>query len=391
MTITAEQFFKTVEGTPDANGLDAPKIIETDIQDAPTDPIPPKDAIPPAEPPAADPNKEPNPATPPVSTFNLDEELVKNTGGAIKTKDELTALLETSRKNQELETRLRTYEQENTSLKTKADADPFANDFTKKLNELYRGGANESQIQAFMTINKVQDIDALKPLDASSLALQVKFGLTPDEAKTYLADKYKIDLEDPTAIMDKNAEIALKIDSTTDREFLKTHKAEVSQVPENQQAKNEQLLQQQYTEQLTKLEPIAKNVVNDILATAFKGISINGKTDESAIRVDLPISEASKASLERAVSDMVASNWNSLTADDKGKEAIQTFARNVLILQNYEAQLVDVASKTELRIRAEYANASPIGRGQAAPPLGTTKQQDRVNNITKALEMAGEI
>jgi hypothetical protein len=393
MTITAEQFYKTVEGTPDANGLDIPKPVEAEqTQQEPIDntPTPAKPVTPPAVP-----NNEPNPAAPAAQPFNLDEELVKITGGAVKSKDDIAALIANANKAQELETRLKTFEQENTTLKTKADADPFANDFTKKLNELYRAGANESQIQAFMTINKVTDIDTLKPIDASALALQVKFGLTPEEAKTYLSEKYKIDLDDPTAVLDKNAEIALKIDSTADREFLKTHKAEVSQVPVNQAAQDEekqqQLLQQQYTEQLTKLQPIAKTVVNDVLENAFKGISINGKTDEGAIRVDLPVSQESKANLEKAVADMVASNWDSLTPDAKGQEAIKTFARNVLILQNYEAQLIDVASKTEMRIRAEYANATPINRGEAAPQLGKTKQQERVDSVTKALQMAGEI
>lgn len=396
MSITAEQFYKTVEGTPDASMFDIPAPAEGAQE--PTEPITElTNATPPAEPatPPADPDKEPNPAAPTAQTFNLDEELVKITGGTVKTKEDLAGILEKARNATELETRLKTYEQENTTLKSKAEADPFANDFTKKLNELYRAGANESQINAFMTINKVSDIDALKPIDACALALQVKHGLTDEEARTYLSDKYKIDLDDPNAVMDKNAEIALKIDSTSDREFLKGHKAEVSQPPVNQAAqeteRQQALMQQQYTEQLTKLAPIAKTVVNDVLENAFKGISINGKTDDGAVRVDLPISDASRASLEKAVSDMVASNWDSLTPDAKGQEAIKTFARNVLILQNYEAQLIDVASKTELRIRAEYANASPINRGQAAPPLGRTKQQERADSITKALSAAGEI
>jgi|SRR5579863_2004004 len=390
MTITAEQFFKTVEGTPDANGLDIP----APVQDPPTDNAAPATIDPPTqEPPAAKPAAPENKVEPPAAApFNFDEELVKITGGAVKSKDDIAALLEASKKLPDLESRLKTFEQENTSLKT---ADPFANDFTKKLNELYRAGANESQINAFMTINKVTDIDALKPMEASALALQVKFGLTSDEAKTYLSDKYKIDLDDPNAVLDKNAEIALKIDSTADRDFLKTHKAEVSQAPVNQAAqdaeKQQQLLQQQYNEQITKLEPVAKNVVADVLANSFKGVSINGKEDETAIRVDLPISEESKATIAKATADMVASNWDALTADEKGQAAIKTFSDNVLILQNYKNWLIDVASKTELRVRAEYTNASPINRGTAAEPLGKTKQQERVDGITKALQAAGEI
>ncbi len=386
MPLTEEQLMRTLDGTDDALTMPAStaKPSTTEQQQPNNENTPPAIAD---IPPPVDPNKEPNTATPAATTFNLDEELVKITGGVVKTKDELAAILDRASKSTELETRIKTYEQENTSLRTKADANPFANDLTQKLDSLYRSGATEPQINAFLAINKV-DIDALKPLEASSLALQVKFGLTPDEAKTYLADKYKIDLEDPNAIMDKNAEIALKIDSTTDRDFLKTHKAEVSQVPESQDAKNEALLQQQYTQQLTKMEPIAKSVVSDLVTNAFKGFSVNGKTDEGAIRMDLPVSDVSKAELEQAVLDMVASNWDRLTPDDKGKEAIRTFANNILILRNHEAQLIDVASKTEMRVRAEYNNATPIHRGNEGAPTGKTKSQVRQEGIMNTLREA---
>lgn len=387
MGITAEQFYNTVANTSEAAFLDIPEKpapepekVTPSAEDNKTEAAPNKEqgaGTPPAQ-----------EATPAATNFNFEEELDKASGGLIKTKDQIAQLLETSRKASELETQINTFRQENTQLKEKAGTNPFANDFTAKLDALYRSNANESQIQAFMAINKV-DIDALSPLQSSSLALQIKHGLTPDEADRYIAKKYEIDLSDPTAVMDKDAEIALKIDSGVDREFLKTHKAEVSAVPADQSVQEAQLRQEEYTQKVTKLEPIGKEVVSDLLTNAFKGVSVNGKQGEGAITVDLPVSEESKTNLIKTVNDMIASNWEGLTPDDKGRQAIQTFAKNVLILQNYEAQLIDVASKTEMRIRAEYTNASPINRGTAAPVAGKTKEQDKADGVQSTLQKAG--
>lgn len=393
MSLTPEQFYKTIEGTPDAQNFDIPPAP---VVEEPTTNTPSAEEVTPSntetnkpeqggEPPKS---PEQQPAAAPV--FNLDEELVKITGGAIKSKDDIAALLETSKKAIELETQLKTYQEENTNLKGKVDVNPFANDFTKKLNDLYASNATDTQIQAFMAINKV-DLDQLTPLQTSSLALQIKHGLTPDEAIVYLNNKYGIDPEEPNATLDKNAEIALKIDSGVDREFLKTHKAEVSQAPVDQSAQQERLIQEQSAQKIQQLTPIANSVISDVLSNSFKGISINGKEGKDAITVDLPISEESRSKLAQQVSEMITNNWDGIPTDEKGKQAIKTFAENVLWLQNKEAMLIDVASKTELRVRAEYNNPSPIDRGNAAEQQGRTKGQERVDSITKALQLAGEI
>ena len=384
--LTAEQVARTFEGTDEA--------IDFKFPEGAPDGQPPVDTTPPADgnnqpantPP---PTTEPAAATPPAANaFNFDEELGKISGGAIKTKDELATLLETSRKAQDLENQLRTYQEENTNLKGKAEANPFANDFTKKLNDLYASNANENQIQAFMAINKV-DVDTLSPMQASALALQVKHGLTPDEANAYLAKKYEIDLNDKDFVMDKNAEIALKIDSSADRDFLKTHKAEVSAVPEDNTAKMQQLQEQQNQQRIQAVLPIAQAVTNETLSSIFKEVSINGKTGVDAIKIELPISEENKPALLEAVNNYVQ-NFN-VPATEEGRKQIAAFVENSAVIQNWKNWAIDIASKTELRVRAEYDNPSSINRGNAAPPGGKTKEQVRTDAVMKTLQDAGEI
>lgn len=374
MPITPEQYEATI------NDLELEEPITTPQENTPNNP--PADAVTPP----ATPNSETQQSSPPAApAFNFDEELVKTTGGAIKSVSEIPALLDNARKAQELETQLRQFQEENNSLKAKADTNPFANDYTKKLNDLYKAGANESQIQAFQTINRVGDIDALSPMDASILALQVRHGITAEEAKAYISEKYNLDPEDPTAQLTKKDEIKLKIESTADKDFLKTHKAEVSAMPENNEAKAQQMYEQQMNQRVQQLEPIAKTVVSEVLTSSFKGVSVNGKEDDSAIRVDLPISQESRDKLAEILGNMTRSQWENWTPDEKGVEAMKTFSSNVLILQNYKNWLIDVASKTEMRVRAQYDNPSSINRGKEAPVSGKTSQQEVIANISEAI------
>lgn len=384
MSLTAEQVARTLEGTDDQVEFNytAPPSTNELIENN----TPPAGDNTPAD---TDTKNEPAQATPAAANaFNLDEELVKITGGSIKTKDDLTALLETSRRTTELETQLRTFQEENTNLKGRAEANPFANDFTKKLNDLYASNANENQIQAFMAINKV-DVDALTPMQASALALQVKHGLTPDEANTYLAEKYRIDLDDKDFVMDKNAEIALKIDSSSDRDFLKTHKAEVSQIPEDNTAKLQELQVQQNQQRIQAVAPIAQSVTKEVIDSIFKEVSINGKIGADAIKTALPISDENKPALIEAVNNYVQ-NFN-VQPTDEGRKQIAAFVENSAVIQNWKNWLIDVASKTELRVRAEYDNPSAINRGNAAPVAGKTKDQVRTDSIMKTLQEAGEL
>jgi hypothetical protein len=311
--------------------------------------------------------------------------LVRITNGEVKTKDDLAVILERAKSATDFENRYKTYEQENADLKSKVEANPFANDYTKKLNDLYRGGASETQIQAFTMLNKVSNLDELSPMEARSLALQVKHGLSPDEANRYLNKEYGVDVSDPNSKLDPDEAIRLKIDSASDKDFLKTHKAEVSTVPVDNSAQQQELLQQQNEQRIQRIQPIAKNVVNDMVSTGFKGISINGKEGNDAIKIDLPMMDSNKSALQDAV-DGYVKNYD-IQPNEQGIKAIQDYAKNVAWIQNGERWLIEAASLREKQVRAEYHNPSSgnIPRGINNPETGKTSQQQKEDNIRKAV------
>lgn len=354
----------------------APVAAPAPVADPTPAPAAPATPAAPVAPP--DPAKPTPPTTDPTNTpaaqsasFDINAELEKISGGAIKSKDEIAAILDKANKLADFESKHQTLEQQNAELKAKVDANPFANDFTKKLNDLYKSGATETQIQAFTKINAVDDLDTLSATDARILALQVKNGLTPDEARIYLNSSYKLNPDEYDEATINAENIRLKVDAQGDREFLKTHKAEVSAPPVDNSAKEQAELQQKTTEHIAKLTPMVNNVLNNV---AFKGLSLNGKEGAANIVADFDVSEESKASLKGLVENFVQSQGMNIPATEEGQKQIEQYAKNLLVIQNYQNWIVNAASQRELQVRAEYNNPTPVNRGQDAPNPGQTSR-----------------
>lgn len=354
-----------------------PSPVETSpVQDSVTTPPVPSPATPPA---TTEPNKPTDTPTTEQPTFNLDAELEKISGGAIKSSTEIGAIIERSNKVADLEGKLTDFEKENNELKAKVNSDPYANDFTKRLNELYKSGANDSQIQAFIGLNKVANLEGLSAIDARILALQIKNGITEEEAKIYLNSTYKLNPDENDEETIKTENIRLKVDANADREFLKAHKAEVSKVPENQEEVQQRELLQQQSDQVNRLTPIAKTVIHGA-KDLFKGVSLNGKEGDQNIKGDFEVSEQSLKGLEPYVENFMKANWQTLTADEKGADAIRGYIKNLLVIQNYETMIINAAAQRELQVRAEYNNPTPINRGPDAPnPAKSSKEEFEQN------------
>ena len=314
---------------------------------------------------------EPNPNEAPQ--FNVADELSKLSGGKIKSPEDLTSILSQVEKNSELDARIKQYEAENADLKTKATTSPFANPLVAKMNELYAGGASSEQIDAFVKINKVESIDALQPLEKMSLALQIREGLTKEQAEAYVSGSYNltpIDPENAADVAEANREaIRLQIDSKKEAEFLKTHKVEVSKVPTDDNSANEQRIQQQTEQHVAALKPIAKNIIDSI---SFKDVVINGKDGEAAIKIDLPISPESKQFMESKVMDVIAQSGLNIPNTEEGIKHITSIAENILVLQNYKNWIAESVNTRETQVRAEYVNPSVINRGPDTANDGKT-------------------
>lgn len=357
------------------NGTDTPPV---------TDPITP---VVPAVPAATDapaasteePVKTEQPAAtdPAAPVFNLDEELQKLTGGEIKSKDDLVQILGKSKGLGELEAKLKTFEDENLDLKAKVSVDPFANDMARKLNALYQANAPQNTIDAFIRINRVESIDDLSPLEAKKLELQIKEGLSAEEAEDYIKGTYKLEQDDPEddseLVKMKHDALRLKVDSNASKEFLKTHKADVSQAPIDESAKVAEKQQEDFKAHVNTLIPIVKNLSN---VFAFKDINVNGKDGEAAFKMDLDLSDESKASIEPALMDYINKNGANIPNTQEGIDHLKTVGENILVLQNWKTWLATATNSREKTVRAEYHNPSTPDRGKDNPNVGKTSQQE---------------
>lgn len=357
------------------NGTDTPPV---------TDPITPAVPAAPAatDAPAAsteEPVKTEQPAAtdPAAPVFNLDEELQKLTGGEIKSKDDLVQILGKSKGLGELEAKLKTFEDENLDLKAKVSVDPFANDMARKLNALYQANAPQNTIDAFIRINRVESIDDLSPLEAKKLELQIKEGLSAEEAEDYIKGTYKLEQDDPEddseLVKMKHDALRLKVDSNASKEFLKTHKADVSQAPIDESAKVAEKQQEDFKAHVNTLIPIVKNLSN---VFAFKDINVNGKDGEAAFKMDLDLSDESKASIEPALMDYINKNGANIPNTQEGIDHLKTVGENILVLQNWKTWLATATNSREKTVRAEYHNPSTPDRGKDNPNVGKTSQQE---------------
>lgn len=292
--------------------------------------------------------------------FDFNGELVKITDGRVKTKEDLAGILDKYSQFDDFESRLRALDDENITLKAKVATDPFANDLSKKFNDLLKGGAKPEQVDAFLKLNKHDNFESMPAYDAKLLALQVKEGLTESEAKIYLSSQYKLDPTEHDEDTIAREQIRLKVDARGDREFLNAHKAQVSQAPASEYEQKQILQQQAQTAHIDKLAPIAQNALKGL---SFSGVNINGKADDKAIFADFTPSEGSMKDLPNKVAEYIKSGWSNIPANEEGAKMISGFANSILILENYQNWQQHAVNVAEKKILESFHNPSAIQRG----------------------------
>lgn len=343
------------ETTPTAENNETPPVAET-----------PPAAIP--EPPAAEAEKAKEPEQAAVTTTNWITEASKSIGMEFQTEEELKSFFNKAKGYDELETRTATLNQD--LEKYKAEANPFANDHIKKLNELVKGGASAQQIKLFNEIESIGEIKALSPLDAKKLALRYEHDLTPAQAETMIKSQYKLDPElyDQDTV---DAEtIRLKVESQKDFKYLDELQTKASANPA---LVKEEDYKQQIADYTKQVSPVAKAIQESL--TALKGVNLNGKTGADAFTTDLPVSEETRSKIADLATQYAITNQ--IPMDEAGQAHIREFCENVALIADWKNMAVHIASKTEERIRAEFHNPSTIQRGPDKPDSDSKAAKER--------------
>lgn len=318
-------------------------------------PVAPVDDKPVSTEPTPTPSQEPA-----VTPSNWISEVSKSIGVDIQSVDQLKDLAKKATEYDGLESQKTILNQELEKLKAEKSVNPYANDYIKKLNDLVAQGRSKDDIKAFETINSVGELKELDPLHTVKLALQLRDGLTPEEAEIRIKSRYKLD----DSLFDEDViaanKVDLKLDAKKDAEFLETFKAKVSENPIEAQQQDLQKKVQELTEKVT---PIAKSIQESL--TTIKGVNLNGKSGDDAFITDLPVSEESRSKISDIVTQYAVAN--NIEPNEEGLKNLNQFAENIAVIENWRNWMIDAASKTELRVRAEFDNPSTIERGNDNP------------------------
>jgi hypothetical protein len=332
---------------PSAEGNDAPPAVPPADEKQPE--VTAETKIPETPQPAADPN-------------DWISNVAKMAGTEFKTEDELKSYLDRAKNFESSENDRKAISEQYEALK--GTIPQFANERMQKLNELYLSGATEEQITAFNKINSVGDLKDLKPIDGVRLALQLRDGLTEDEANNVINRKFKLDenLYEAEDIISSN--IDLKLAFKSDLDYLSGFKSKASEVPVTPAQKSQEELTNQVAQYRQQVAPIANSIGQEF--TSLKGINVNGVQGEKSILLDLPVSEDTQKIISQWVSEYATAN-NVPFNTPEGMKELQKFARFNVINENFDNMVIHINNKAEERVRAEFNNSSPISRGQDAP------------------------
>lgn len=242
-----------------------------------------------------------------------------------------------------------------------------ANEFVKAFNE---AASKRIPLETFLTVQKIDQ--ETNPINIISLANQIKYGLSPEDAlwkaqRQYAAataDENERGFDPDTS---REAKIQLSIDAKASKEFLEQYKSDammpVTQTPE--------LLQQKIQERQNAWKPELPKVMAD-----FKKLSFNHNVDGVDIAVDFDVPRETLAAAEKYIMEDVLSLDGVEAVVGKDNDEIKDIIRLKVIELNFDAMIKKAIADTAatLRMRELAQKHNPTGARQEQAPAGATGQ-----------------
>jgi len=332
---------------------------------------------PPVVPPVADtppatPQTPEVPAVPETPSTPWTEKITEISNGSVKSEDDFLSIFNQANKATDLESQLLQRDQE---LETLRNANPYANDYIKKLNELYASGADTNKVQLFNRINQLGDVTNLSSRDALKWQMMEQHNLTDTEAEVMLKTRYKTD---DTIHADEDvqaANIQQKIDGDTAKQYLKGLQASFetqAPTPEIVETPEQIKLREQQFE--AQVAPIVKSIETE-LPSYFSNVNVNGLQGDKAVTIDLPIPAEVQTHIGSQVKQFALDHQIDTTKPEN-IEGLKTYAKNLAKIAMYDSHMIDANNKRDMAVRAEFHNPSTIDRGKDNPatPAANSRQ-----------------
>lgn len=294
-------------------------------------------------------------------------------GGLIKSVDDITRISgEYATQKTELD-----------ALRLQVAADPFANDFTKQLNQMFKEGKTKEQISLFYQLTELGDISQMNPLDAMVQAKVLRDGRNSDLARRQIEMKYEITPDIDPAFKEV-IEANMKDDAKADYEYLQSQKKELTTPaaapPET--AQNVINVDQLKT-QVGEISPRVQEQFKTLGQVNINGkVDKDGKATADAILFDIPIPAEFNAKLPSILNDFFVTNQLPVTKENM---EVALDLVNLELFKNHGAQIIQASvnhalAEHETKIRAEYENNGFVKKQaddtlQQKNPLAMTAKQ----------------
>lgn len=238
-----------------ALGVPAPEPAKEPEAQKPAEPIktePVKTEPTPQAPAATEPDKKPE--------IDFSSLLREKTGGKIESEEQLQKFFEINDKYATLDSEASQLRSKLEQFETQAK-DRYANPLVEMLDDLYRKGATDSQIQTALQLQSL-DIDAMDGLEAKTRRLMFEKGWTRDEALEEINAVFKLDeskYEPEDIEKDKRR---IERNKSEDIKFLAELKKEATAISNGPDPEKQRLAEQQKAEHQAKVSSFATAVAS---------------------------------------------------------------------------------------------------------------------------------
>jgi len=305
-------------------------------------------------------------------------------GGVFKSVDDFKAALPKIGEYDSLAT-------QKAELEAKLQADPFANDYVKKLNDFVKSGASQDQINNFQRVNQIGDPTQLSPIEAKVTKMVMVDGYSEAIARQIVETDFPISEYEDGSTEKLILEEKLRVSAANDAKELTKFIADATKVDTTaQQAQETQRLEAiaqeaQYTNHVKTLAPqIAQTI------TGLGEISLIEKEGEESIKFNVEYPNEFRNTIPEKISNYFLETGSEVNADNI-TEAQRYIAANYLA-ENFTTIAKNIANQVEAKIWEKAVNKyeNRSGLPPAQEPVGVENQQKELSDFMNRVAGVGK-
>lgn len=242
-----------------------------------------------------------------------------------------------------LESQLKEQEARAKELEAKTKVSPYANDFSRTIDEMVREGAEPGEIARFVEIQSLNPQEMSDELAIKQMLKLQTPGATDSEIDAYYKQKYGIDQLEEGEQLNSATLFQIKQDATNARNQIKEKKVEVSRVDAVEQRKQMEQRMERLTQNWTEFNE--KYLLSDQKITFDE--------DKFGINFSFQVPDETRQKIVRKATELAAQGG--LTPTEEAWDQIRNFATNAVLIEHLPDLMKSIVS--QVRADAEKGKA----------------------------------